>query len=96
MITSGTTMSRVTMLRTRYWKNLGSGFLNRDNSINIYLDGLPVNGKLQIRDWDDHYPARQGEQQNLGLRSMPSTMVPMQTMGGGDGPSTGGGEDTPF
>ena len=35
------------------WRLLGSAFVNRDNSINVYLDGLPVNGKLQLRDWDD-------------------------------------------
>jgi hypothetical protein len=36
-----------------YWMRMGSAFVNRDNSINIYLDGLPTNGKLQLRDWDD-------------------------------------------
>lgn len=36
-----------------FWLRMGSGFLNKDASINVYLDCLPVNGKLQIRDWDD-------------------------------------------
>ena len=36
-----------------FWRGMGLGFANKDGSINIYLDGLPVNGKLQIREWDD-------------------------------------------
>lgn len=33
-----------------FWRQVGVAFLNRDGSINILLDALPVNGKLQIRD----------------------------------------------
>jgi hypothetical protein len=36
-----------------YWLRMGMAFVNKDNSINLYLDGLPMNGKLQVRDWDD-------------------------------------------
>src|SRR5262249_21218753 len=36
-----------------YWMRLGTAFVNKDNSINVYLDASPYNGKLQIRDWDD-------------------------------------------
>ena len=36
-----------------YWMRMGFAYVNKDNSINLYLDGLPVNGKLQVRDWDD-------------------------------------------
>ena len=32
------------------WVKVGIGFVNKDNSINIYLDALPVNGKLNVRD----------------------------------------------
>jgi hypothetical protein len=32
------------------WVRLGSAFINRDSSLNVFLDALPVNGKLQIRD----------------------------------------------
>ena len=35
------------------WMKMGTAYVNRDNSINVYLDGLPVNGKLQVRDWDE-------------------------------------------
>ncbi len=33
-----------------FWVRVGTGFENRDGSISVYLDALPVNGKLQIRE----------------------------------------------
>lgn len=32
------------------WTKIGVGFVNRDNSINVVLDAIPLNGRLQIRD----------------------------------------------
>ena len=32
------------------WTKIGIGFVNRDNSINVVLDALPLNGRLQIRE----------------------------------------------
>ena len=32
------------------WRKIGTAFENRDGSLNIFLDALPVNGKLQVRD----------------------------------------------
>ena len=32
------------------WTKIGIGFVNRDNSINVVLDALPLNGRFQIRD----------------------------------------------
>ncbi|MBK8170433.1 MAG: hypothetical protein IPK60_08820 [Sandaracinaceae bacterium] len=34
----------------KYWLRIGAGFENRDGSINIYLDAMPTNGTLQLRD----------------------------------------------
>jgi hypothetical protein len=36
-----------------YWARVGSGWVNRDGSISVRLDALPVNGTLQIRDPDE-------------------------------------------
>jgi hypothetical protein len=33
-----------------YWTRVGAAWINRDQSINVTLDALPVNGKLQIRE----------------------------------------------
>jgi hypothetical protein len=32
------------------WTRVGTGFVNRDDSINIILHSLPINGKLHVRD----------------------------------------------
>lgn len=36
-----------------YWLNVGSAWPNRDGSTNIYLDALPQNGRLQLRELDE-------------------------------------------
>lgn len=40
---------------TKFWMRLGSGFTNKDDSINVYLDAVPL-GKdltLQLRELTD-------------------------------------------
>lgn len=32
------------------WTRVGVGFVNRDQSINVMLESIPLNGKLHIRD----------------------------------------------
>ncbi|MFT3710525.1 MAG: hypothetical protein QM817_23115 [Archangium sp.] len=32
------------------WTRAGSAFMNRDGSINVYLDVLPIDGKLHVRE----------------------------------------------
>ena len=37
----------------KYWMRLGTGFVNKDNSINIYLDAMPLGQErvtLQLRE----------------------------------------------
>ena len=44
-----------------YWRQLGAGFVNKDGeSITIYLDSFPVNGKLFVTEWesDEKYAER--------------------------------------
>ncbi|MBJ79928.1 MAG: hypothetical protein CMH60_01285 [Myxococcales bacterium] len=31
------------------FRRIGTGFINRDDSLNVILDALPVSGKLHIR-----------------------------------------------
>lgn len=33
-----------------FWVKLGIAHINHDQSINVYLDALPLGGKLQIRE----------------------------------------------
>ena len=34
------------------WVRIGWAHENHDGSLNLRLDALPVNGKLQVRDWE--------------------------------------------
>lgn len=34
----------------KFWLRIGAAFENADGSINVYLDALPVNGQIQIRE----------------------------------------------
>lgn len=33
-----------------FWSKVGAAFTNKDGSINVNLDALPVSGRLQIRE----------------------------------------------
>lgn len=37
-----------------YWTRVGVGFVNRDASITLKLDCLPINGTLQVREWEPY------------------------------------------
>jgi hypothetical protein len=39
------------------WLRIGSAFPNRDGSLTVFLDAVPINGRLQIRE----YQPRDGE-----------------------------------
>lgn len=43
------------------WVKVGSAFVNRDESMNIYLDVLPRDGKLQIRSRQTNGTKTKGE-----------------------------------
>jgi hypothetical protein len=34
----------------RHWLRIGLAFVNRDGSLNVRLDAMPLSGQLQIRD----------------------------------------------
>ncbi|MBS2024891.1 MAG: hypothetical protein JST92_21040 [Deltaproteobacteria bacterium] len=44
-----------------YWNRIGSAFMNKDGSINVYLDALPLGGKIQIRE-DDRAERKAGHE----------------------------------
>ena len=35
--------------RAPYWMSVGKAFVNRDHSLNVRLDALPIDGQLHIR-----------------------------------------------
>jgi hypothetical protein len=36
-----------------YWSRIGIAFVNRDGSISVNLEALPVSGRLQLRDEEE-------------------------------------------
>jgi len=60
-----------------FWLKIGAAFVNRDGSLQVRLDALPVNGVLQLRDYEsreDYLARRAGSQQalsNVGLGEVP-------------------------
>ena len=44
-----------------YWNRIGVAFINKDGSLNVKLDALPIGGQLQIRDYE---PREEGEDVN--------------------------------
>ena len=38
----------------KFWLRIGAAFENRDGSLNVYMDAMPTNGQLQIRDWQPY------------------------------------------
>ena len=50
----------------RLWLRIGTAFINRDQSLNVRLDAMPVNGQLHIREapppgaFAEREPARDG------------------------------------
>jgi hypothetical protein len=35
----------------KYWTRIGAAFVNRDGSINVKLDAMPVSGEIHVRDY---------------------------------------------
>ena len=36
-----------------FWMRVGTAFVNKDGSTNVYLDAVPKTMKLQLRDFDE-------------------------------------------
>ena len=36
--------------KKKYWVKIGAAFVNKDGSLNVYLDAMPLSGELNIRD----------------------------------------------
>ncbi len=55
--TNGRTMKMVYTVVERapgktFWTRVGVGSVNRDGSLGLRLDAIPISGMLQVRDWE--------------------------------------------
>jgi len=57
-----------------FWVRIGVGFTNRDGSLNLRLDAIPVNGTLQVREWEPY--DRKPEVSDAPLRGRPKLREP--------------------
>ena len=54
-----------------HWSRLGIAYGNKDESINLYLDSLPLNGKLQLREFTEE-ELRERDQRRAGYQNRSS------------------------
>ncbi|HVV84236.1 MAG TPA: hypothetical protein VHE35_14285 [Kofleriaceae bacterium] len=57
-----------------FWMRVGTGYPNKDQSINLYLDAIPFNHKLQLREVDDEDLQPRGRKREDGAPSSPSDL----------------------
>ncbi len=57
--------------KRNFWMKVGIAYLNHDQSWNVYLDVIPFDRKLQIRD-DDARPRGSQSASESAERSLPS------------------------
>lgn len=55
-----------------FWNRIGVAFTNRDGSLSVRLDALPMNGQIHIRDWE---PREWDGRPRNGRRFAPPTMA---------------------
>jgi hypothetical protein len=36
-----------------FWTRIGVAMVNRDGSWNLKLDAIPINGSMQVREWEE-------------------------------------------
>ncbi len=49
-----------------YWQRIGVGFVNSDGSVSLKLDAIPINGSMQMRDYEPPGEARGGNRRADG------------------------------
>jgi hypothetical protein len=74
-----------------FWTRVGVGFVNRDGSLNLRLDAIPINGVLQVRDYEERDGVHKPPQEGASPASM-SRSRPRDGLTGAAGSSRGTGD----
>lgn len=56
-----------------YWQRIGVAYINRDGSLNVKLDAVPVNGTMQIRDWTPRDETAEERRRTNGASQSPAS-----------------------
>lgn len=76
-----------------FWTRIGSGFTNRDGSLSIQLDAIPMPGsRIQVRD----YTPRDVSTDETNQSANPSSMQQSPLLTNGPSASTGTADPCPF
>lgn len=54
-------------LEKPFFCRIGTAFVNRDDSLNVFLDALPVNGRLHVREIERRVEAGSDEEANSAV-----------------------------
>jgi hypothetical protein len=46
-----------------FWNRVGAAFTNRDGSLTLKLDSIPIGGTMQVRDWEPRDAEREARSQ---------------------------------
>ncbi len=57
-----------------FWTRVGVGFVNRDGSLTLRLDAIPISGTIQVREWEPY--DRRGESSDGPGRAKPKSLAP--------------------
>lgn len=68
--------------RTTVWIKAGSAWINRDGSMNVYLDVLPLDGRLHVRECVEKRDAG-GDVRTSPANGSPAGMADMANSMGG-------------
>ena len=49
-------------LEKSIWLRIGAAFENRDDSLTVFLDCLPINGRLHIRERNNRDPQKKSDE----------------------------------
>jgi len=60
----------------RYWLRIGMAFVNRDGSLNVKLDAVPLTGLLQIRDQPPPHDGEPVDSATVGSRTTTERRAP--------------------
>jgi hypothetical protein len=65
-----------------YWNRIGVAFTNKDGSLNVKLDALPIGGTLQIRDYEprDEFDQGGGPLRSRSLRNVGTSTASDQAL----------------
>jgi len=74
--------------KENHWIRMGTAYVNRDNSINIYLEAFPSSFQLQLREFDEDELRKRDPQEAPPAGEMPFTRS--------GPPSTSLADGTPF